>query len=1149
MWRFPLIFATFCWLAAAQQQNGVADAEKKLASFDACKSDIHKHCSRPDVDLSSDMSILECLQDAGVSETATLSEQCEQLVWDFKVKITQDERFVSAAKQYCEEELKGNAAMQTCTTHTQPGFALSCLIEFTKNVTETSKCHAFLARTERLAFSDFRLVGPFVTKCRAILDQFKCNVLTPDPAHKGVRVAHTQGMALECILDKVVKNAKTQADALAILGDECKHEVLRLAEMQADDFHLDRPLFFACRQDRERFCKDVPSGQGKVFECLMQNRNDKFMDTQCGNLLAERAYLMGRDYRMAHPLTKACQPELTRYKCEPQNQIEAAAHFHLAWILLCLENGANQPEHKELQPSKECAHEMITHRQMMMQHFRMAPELVLNCAQEIDKWCSPRGDIEAEGRTLHCLMEHAESRNESLKLTAQCLQAVQQVVKVADIGRNYKVDKVLYGSCRALIDGPCAQDAVSETATLTCLMRNVDSPDMVPECEKRLLEVQYFMARDWTLDPTLYEACHQEAVTRCSALDNWHQQHNTDNTVDPGPQVLACLYRSAYDEQNPLSQKCGTQVRQLLHVRAVRVNLIPEIEDGCREALSEFCSHNVKPSEEMMCLQNNFETDNFKRKYPRCHAQITKFTEMQAKDTKLNNLLTRACKPVIAAHCQQFAFEDIDHGDVLECLVNNKDSKEMTTKCRSYVNHFELISLRDYHFSYKFQKACAADIEENCRDHKNDKGEIIRCLSEVRFEHKVLGSPKDLTDDCKKQLKVAYLQQEQVEFDDKEHMADADPALSKKCAKEILHYNCNKAETFEDTIECLRLNFENLGPDCKSMIFYREKIEAVDNSMDDELQKKCRYDIGKFCANSDSENVLECLTNTKIVRLLQRECKGIVKERMQESARDIRLRPQLLVSCRKEAETYCPEDMKKLNMPQYSQTVLDGVVVSCLREQFRKSISDNNHIEFSPRCSAEVSRAIVEAEFDPQLDPPLYNACKSTINSHCSAQIMESGGHFDNVMECLKADFNKGLIKDNSCAGQVARRLQESLVDIHLDPVLHEACAMDIQRHCKDVPPGHSRIVMCLMDSADKQELSKECSSKLNDRNKLWMKAHSEFQMALPDSWHAFATLVMEHPERNSILGYLAGFIVVVLLIGCCCGRVSKKQYIEMKNR
>lgn len=43
------------------------------------------------------------------------------------------------------------------------------------------------------------------------------------------------------------------------------------------------------------------------------------------------------------------------------------------------------------------------------------------------------------------------------------------------------------------------------------------------------------------------------------------------------------------------------------------------------------------------------------------------------------------------------------------------------------------------------------------------RGEIIRCLSEVRFEHKVLGTNGDLTEPCKHQLKVAYLQQEQVE--------------------------------------------------------------------------------------------------------------------------------------------------------------------------------------------------------------------------------------------------------------------------------------------------------------------------------------------------------------------------------------------------
>lgn len=35
--------------------------------------------------------------------------------------------------------------------------------------------------------------------------------------------------------------------------------------------------------------------------------------------------------------------------------------------------------------------------------------------------------------------------------------------------------------------------------------------------------------------------------------------------------------------------------------------------------------------------------------------------------------------------------EDIDNGDVMECLMQNKGAPEMNAKCRSYVNHFELV--------------------------------------------------------------------------------------------------------------------------------------------------------------------------------------------------------------------------------------------------------------------------------------------------------------------------------------------------------------------------------------------------------------------------------------------------------------------------
>ncbi|CAJ0931783.1 unnamed protein product, partial [Mesorhabditis belari] len=1145
-------FVTADEAAPAGNNNVNVEAGKNgehIIDFDACKEDIHKYCNHDGVDLKSDISIIECLQDAGQKETGTLTKACETLVWDFKKRLTQDERFLGAAKQYCEKEMKERPAMAHCAQETEPGYALSCMIEFVANVTQESQCYQFLFRTERLAFSDFRLVAPFIKKCESELKSFNCQVMTPDKAHKGVAVPHTQGMALECLIQQLVKEGNKQGGPVQI-GDTCKHEVMRLAEMQADDFHLDRPLFFACRQDREKFCRDVPAGQGKVFECLIVNRNKAEMQPECSKILVERAQLMGRDYRMAHPLSKACAADLKKYNCEAQNNLDAAVHFHMTWILLCLENGAKTQEKNP--PSQECQHEMLSHRQMMMTEFRIAPEVVLNCANEIDQWCSPKGDIEAQGRTLHCLMAHAKERKDKEKFGAQCMQALGEVVKIADIGSNYKVDKVLFASCKDIIEGPCQQDAESEAATLQCLMKNVDSDKMTPQCEQRLIEVQYFMARDWTLDPRLYQACHQDAVSKCSALENWHMQTNDANKVDPGPQVLACLYRSAYDETNPLTPQCTQEVRRVLRERAIRVSLIPEVEENCRGALSEYCSHNIQPQEEMQCLQDHFEEKDFIKHHKPCYDEVKKFTEMEAKDTKLNRLLTRACKPVIEAHCEQFKNEEIDHGDVLECLVQHKDSDHMNSKCRSYVHHFELISLRDYHFSFKFQQSCGPDIQKHCSREGNEKASIIRCLSEVQFLHRVLGQSDDLAKDCKKQLRVAYLEQEQVEtqFDDKENMKEADPNLWRKCESDIKRLGCKDENTFEEVIECLREGFDSLVPDCKALVFDREKFEAADNTLDDELQRLCAPDIQSHCRNVQPDRVLDCLTNTKILRMLKKPCLKVVHERMKEQAKDVRLRPAFLTACRKEAETFCTEDMKKINDERYAKTTLEGVVVNCLREQFRKGFGGSK-AHFSQECTIEMSNMILESEFDVQLDPPLYKACKNAIDRHCTSQILSKGGHYDNVIECLKADFFQGAIQDKSCNEELAKRTQESLVDIHLDPVLHESCANDIQRHCRDVPPGEGRVIKCLMDLREISsiKMNPECATKLHERHQLWQKAHAEYQMALPETFGELIDVIRDHPNKTSLLSWFALFIVVILLLGCCCGRATKRVARELKNR
>ncbi|KIH55828.1 hypothetical protein ANCDUO_14004 [Ancylostoma duodenale] len=71
---------------AKPAENAAANKEN-IMSFDACKEDIHRLCNKEGVDLKSDISILECLQDAGQSESATLTRQCEDLVWQFKLEL------------------------------------------------------------------------------------------------------------------------------------------------------------------------------------------------------------------------------------------------------------------------------------------------------------------------------------------------------------------------------------------------------------------------------------------------------------------------------------------------------------------------------------------------------------------------------------------------------------------------------------------------------------------------------------------------------------------------------------------------------------------------------------------------------------------------------------------------------------------------------------------------------------------------------------------------------------------------------------------------------------------------------------------------------------------------------------------------------
>lgn len=118
----------------------------------------------------------------------------------------------------------------------------------------------------------------FIKQCQDDIEKSKCGrVSAGQPTPAKIAVA-SQGDTIRCLNHRIEK-----------LAPSCAHQIFRISELQSEDFHLDRPLYYACREDREQLCADVTAGKGRVFDCLMRNKLEKTMSVECREHLSDRS--------------------------------------------------------------------------------------------------------------------------------------------------------------------------------------------------------------------------------------------------------------------------------------------------------------------------------------------------------------------------------------------------------------------------------------------------------------------------------------------------------------------------------------------------------------------------------------------------------------------------------------------------------------------------------------------------------------------------------------------------------------------------------------------------------------------------------------------------------------------------------------------
>jgi Golgi apparatus protein 1 len=259
-----------------------------------------------------------------------------------------------------------------------------------------------------LVFSDYRLIYNFIDDCSEDIDKYSCGRIEKLDDTKPTQ----QGKTIECLSRKFVK-----------LDAKCRRQILRVSELQSEDFHLDRTLYFACREDRERFCETVPSGQGKVYKCLMKNKFNQLMSKECMEQLTKRQRIISEDVAADRSLITACKKDILQYECRDKLRDKALNdNMKLANVILCLE-GASR-EGNKLDP--ECKAEILEHRKAIMADYQINPNLVDACADEINNYCG--GGTERGGKTLHCLMRKARismtKKNSGLAFGTKCISEV-----------------------------------------------------------------------------------------------------------------------------------------------------------------------------------------------------------------------------------------------------------------------------------------------------------------------------------------------------------------------------------------------------------------------------------------------------------------------------------------------------------------------------------------------------------------------------------------------------------------------------------------------------------------------------------------------------------------------------------------------------
>lgn len=340
---------------------------------DACFEDRTNFCSNVPP---GSAGVIRCLQD----QRESLSYECRATLFDQEVRMSENIDFQYPMKKVCKAELEKFCA-DVPVGHAR---AIKCLEESLDKSGMSKACMKEVRRFENRENEDYRLNYRLSHACELEIDMMCANACNPMMGEA------CGGQVLRCLSDK-------QDD---IKNEECKKEVSYFINMEVTDFRNDIILAEACRRDVEQYCADVEFGDGRILNCLRDNRDN--LSKACSEEEAKLSQQQANNINNNPVLKKVCKEERDAY-CKT---VKAGR----SRVIRCLQENMNKADFGEA-----CKAELNRRLYRKTVDYRLDPGVTRNCKDEIDNGVCKEAKATADGENaavLKCLVDKYDDISE-----------------------------------------------------------------------------------------------------------------------------------------------------------------------------------------------------------------------------------------------------------------------------------------------------------------------------------------------------------------------------------------------------------------------------------------------------------------------------------------------------------------------------------------------------------------------------------------------------------------------------------------------------------------------------------------------------------------------------------------------------------------